>query len=478
MAGKLRAGVGSLATSFGSFISSPTGAAVAIGAAGAAMFKAVGDAERLGLEVGKLKDATGLSADEASRWIEVADDMGISADTVAGLMTKMEQNVGKNPDKFKELGLQIRYANDGTVDANATLLAAIQLLHDTKDPTEKAALAAQIFGKSWKDAAELIGAGADNVGKKLAAVDKAKLVDDGQIKRARDFRDAMDNLKDVGEDLAITLGQALIPAMTGVAKFARAAIDNVGGLDDKVLQLTGHAAGLADLIELGIFGPLNYGAIESAKAVGEANKEMQESNTRMGEMTRRILAAQAAQEEHKAAIEAVRDELKGSATPALVEYGDANKEAAEKAGGLSQSQQDVARDLDNVRAAIAAADVALQQLKGTLANEEATLAFKSAWSDLTAEVEKTGVVSDATRLRFEGLALSLAGITAFGGNKLKIALDLGDLETAERIVNSLTAVAESGVHIDVRTNMVVGSELRALLERDVRVNGPLPGTKG
>ena len=114
--GKLKAGVGSLGSTFTSFISSPAGAATAVSAVGAAAFAAVDKFASLGLEVGKLSDATGLSTEEASRWTEVGGDLGLTADTTAGLIEKMTQNLGKTPDKFKAMGIEVQHAADGTAD--------------------------------------------------------------------------------------------------------------------------------------------------------------------------------------------------------------------------------------------------------------------------------------------------------------------------------------------------------------------------
>ena len=161
--GKLKAGVGSLGQTFTSFISSPAGAATAITAVTAAAAKAVTAAADLGIQVGQLADSTGLSTEAASRWLEVGADMGVGADKIAGLIEKMTLNLGKSPAKFKELGIEVQTAADGTADMNATLLGAIEGLHKIQDPTKRATAAAQLFGKGWADASELIAKGADSV---------------------------------------------------------------------------------------------------------------------------------------------------------------------------------------------------------------------------------------------------------------------------------------------------------------------------
>ena len=251
--GKLKAGVGSLGSTFTSFISSPAGAATAVSAVGAAAFAAVDKFASLGLEVGKLSDATGLSTEEASRWTEVGGDLGLTADTTAGLIEKMTQNLGKTPDKFKAMGIEVQHAADGTADMNATLLGAIDRLHQIKDPTARAAAAAQLFGKSWSDASELIAQGADQVKKKLGEVADVKVLSESDVADAREFRDTMDQLKDAGEELALSLGKTLLPVITriadGLGTIAGAvapAVDGLGYMMDEVDSAFTSSKGLLE----------------------------------------------------------------------------------------------------------------------------------------------------------------------------------------------------------------------------------------
>ena len=71
MASKGGGFMGDLKGSMGTALAGGTAAVVAFAAKGVAEFQS------LGLEVGKFRDATGLSAEEASKWTEVAKDMGV-----------------------------------------------------------------------------------------------------------------------------------------------------------------------------------------------------------------------------------------------------------------------------------------------------------------------------------------------------------------------------------------------------------------
>lgn len=170
----------------------------------------------LAIAADKFAGATGLAVDEASRLLEVTGDLNIDAGTVETAIGKMNQNLGKSPDLFKELGIQVAYAKDGTVDANETFLNVIDRLNKIKDPATKARIATQLLGKGWRDMSQLISMGADDLRASLASVSDAKTITPAEAEKAKKFRDTMNDLKDVVEDLSIQIGEVLVPAIQEV----------------------------------------------------------------------------------------------------------------------------------------------------------------------------------------------------------------------------------------------------------------------
>jgi hypothetical protein len=84
------------------------------------------------------------------------------------------------------------------------------------------------------DVAELVGMGADGVREAMAGVENAKVIDDDEIRKARRFRDAMDDLKGVAESLTISVGEGLVPALSEAAENATFAADALGSVVDRV----------------------------------------------------------------------------------------------------------------------------------------------------------------------------------------------------------------------------------------------------
>src|SRR4051812_32174297 len=98
--GKLKVGASGVNTAIGGMLKNPAGLAAGVTAAGAAALKFAGDAAELGVNVGKMADATGLSTEAASRWTEVAGDIGIDAGTIESAVGKMNKTAAATPGEF------------------------------------------------------------------------------------------------------------------------------------------------------------------------------------------------------------------------------------------------------------------------------------------------------------------------------------------------------------------------------------------
>lgn len=231
--GKLKAGskvaFNAISANAASFATAAAGAFVTVAAKGIEAF------QDLALSADKFASATGLAVEEASRLIEVTGDIGIDAGTVETAIGKMNQNLGASPDLFKELGVQVAYAKDGTVDANETFLNVVDRLNKIKDPAEKARVATKLLGKGWRDMSQLINMGADELRASLQGVSEGKVIDAKEVEKAKKFRDAMNDLNDVVEDLTIELGESLVPVLTDLAEI----MQDLNGLADVFEKIPG-----------------------------------------------------------------------------------------------------------------------------------------------------------------------------------------------------------------------------------------------
>lgn len=208
------------------------GAAVGVGVA----LKNLGDKfQDAALNAKKLSDTTGLTVEKASRWQEVANDVGVSTDTLQSTFGKAVKAIGAAPEKFDALGVSVVRAKDGTIDMNATLLNAIGTINNIQDPTAKAALASQLFGKSWADLTPILSEGTDKIKANLAAVSDAKVITDGEVDSAKAWQASWDNINDTIDNLTLTVGKFIVdganPTIAVLADMAQQASDLLDTLD-------------------------------------------------------------------------------------------------------------------------------------------------------------------------------------------------------------------------------------------------------
>ena len=191
-------------------------------AAGAAIagfaVKAIGDFQKLALEVDKFSNASGLAAEEASRWVEVAGDIGVESGTLITAFNKLNKAAADNSKAFGQLGVEIATTASGATDVNKTFLTTVEALRKVEDPAKRAQLATQLLGKSWTEVSELIEMGSVELETALASVSDQKIIDEEEIRKAKELRAAQDALGDAFQEAALTLGEALIPALTATLK--------------------------------------------------------------------------------------------------------------------------------------------------------------------------------------------------------------------------------------------------------------------
>jgi hypothetical protein len=222
-AGKFKAGTSS---AFDAVKANAGNLAMAGGAALVAFgVKAVGAFQDTALEAGRLAESLGLTSEQASRLMEVSGDLGIDMGTVEKAIGKMNIEVAKSPKYFDEIGAAIAKNADGTTDVQQTFLNVVDAINKMPNATDRAAASQKLLGRGWKDMAELVGQGSEKLSASLGAVSDAKVIDEAEVKKAREFRDAMDKLKDASEDLMLVVGGELVPVLTDIADVAGVVTD-------------------------------------------------------------------------------------------------------------------------------------------------------------------------------------------------------------------------------------------------------------
>jgi hypothetical protein len=265
--GKFKAGsnaaLGAVKANAGAFALAAGTAIVGFAAKGVTAF------QELALASGELADATGLSVEEASRFIEVGGLLGYEVEQVRSVIEKMNKQMGLTPQYFADARVEIARTEGGAADVSETFLNVVDRLNEIKDPAERAATASKLLGKGWTGMAEVIAMGSDKLRKSLAEVSDSQVIDKDELKKAKDFRFAMDELNDELGDMALELGESLIPALT-IAVGKMADLAKYGGL---FLRGAGGAVQLSRE-QLAEFGDKAAIAAIAAEKLGDAYREM------------------------------------------------------------------------------------------------------------------------------------------------------------------------------------------------------------
>lgn len=222
-------------------------------AAGAALvtfgIKAVGAFERTAKAAIDMGAAVGMGTENASRWIAVGDDMGVSADKLTAAFGK----VGKSLDSgmWEKYGIATRDASGQVRTTNDIVLDAFDTLGKITNQTERAKAGNDLFGKGYQNLAPMIGKTRAEMEKYLGSVEDGQVITDKEAEKAERMRLAQDKLHDALNEVTMATGEfvaELAPAVEGVADFISWVVKARGATQDWARDL----AGLGDDIPLGI----------------------------------------------------------------------------------------------------------------------------------------------------------------------------------------------------------------------------------
>jgi hypothetical protein len=434
----------------------------AVAAAGALVafgVKAVSAFNDLALEADRFSDVTGVAVEDASRWIEVAGDVGVSGQAVQGAFQKMNKAIADG--KLDEFASSIVKAKNGTVDANATFQSMVTTIGAIKDPTDRAAAAQKAFGKGYAEIAELMEMSATDLQGALQSVSDQKVIDEEEVAKAKAFRASLDTLKDKAEDLTLMLGEQLVPAAIEVAE---AVSDAVGPVLELTDWLDRNSVG-AKKAESGIVtfgkalmgsavGPLGdtrdaLGDLVTGYDAGEAAlKEFETWNNKTGAS----LAASAF--ETRLATEATNElaEAIDPATVAYLEYQSGMLGARDAAAESIAIHKRLAEQMDDSRNAIEQMSGSVSRLKGLLSDRDAydnairaqneliwanQIAIDTAKNQKATEEEKATALDASKEALRRSIDETLTYIDTVGGippsqeTIIKAFLDEGKLAEAE-----------------------------------------------
>lgn len=193
--------------------------------------KAVGaftDTAKAAIDLGK---ATGLSTEEASRWIAVADDYEVSAETLTASIGKISRSL--DDTKWAEYGIETRDAAGNARSANDILLDTLDVLGKTTNETERARIGTELFGRGYAGLAPIIGETRAEYEQMLGSIEDGQVITEEEAEKAEKFRLAQDKLADALGEVTLAVGE-LVAGMAPMLDKTADAVALFTTLDEKM----------------------------------------------------------------------------------------------------------------------------------------------------------------------------------------------------------------------------------------------------
>lgn len=396
--GKLKSGVGEAEGGFAKLKAGAGGAldmirnnaALSAGAAGLAVGKFIADAiggfQEAALEANNFGDAVGLSVEDASRWIEVAGDLGVNVDALQGAVGKL--NIATANGVLDKLGV-------GGETTNERLINALQHLQGIPNAADRAKEGMALFGKSWTALVPLVETAGD-LRTALADVSGGQLKTEEDVAAAKRLRDAVDTLSDVFDRFMQTVGGAAIGAVSGFA-------EGLGNLAEQAEKLSDMTSGLGDIgSAFSFLNPISQvnnladafseatdfgqGWEQQLRGTGEA---LAKNIPVVGGWASSLFGADHAQEDAEKSAKELEESQKAAAIAAK-EQAEANDELAKALRGVADAQ------LASISSALALADAGDRTTDAVAKYDEATrLATEAGGANTAANDEMRRSMNDA-----------------------------------------------------------------------------------
>ncbi len=200
-----------------------------IGVALAAPFiKAISVFSKVGDELDKMSKRTGFAVESLSALGFAAEQSGANLATLEkGIRTMqrvindLERGLSTSKDAFEDLGITLKEIIDLSPEDQFKLIA--QKVSEIEDPTKKAALAMQVFGKAGSQLIPLLDGGAKGIEAFIKEAEKLGLVVTGEeAAAAAEFTDEVNILTRSFEKLFFNIGSSVLPIFKDLRVFFQA----------------------------------------------------------------------------------------------------------------------------------------------------------------------------------------------------------------------------------------------------------------
>lgn len=212
-------------------------------------------------DLNTLSKVSGIGTKDLQKYALAADLVDVSVESIAKSQTKMKKSMlsaqkgtGSAADAWKKLGVSVVDSSGHLRDQDEVFQETIKALGEMQNPTERDALAMQLFGKSATELNPLIEDAGETYQRVADIFEKndLKLIDQDTLNKANEFNDSIDTIKATGQLALQTLGMQLAgylaPAVEKISQAMEKFFGWLSKLSPQTLTIIGIIAGLVAAI--------------------------------------------------------------------------------------------------------------------------------------------------------------------------------------------------------------------------------------
>lgn len=224
-------------------------------------------------ELVDLGNKTGFTVQQLQEMQYIGGQVGVDLETMTGSLSKLTRSMadakdgGAAADVFKKLGVAVTDSSGALRNNNEVYQEALAALGQISNPTERDALALELFGKSALELNPLIKTSADEMAAMTKeATELGAVVDTDTVNSLESLGDGFASLKASAEGNMMTLASSMAPALSGMIDIGKSTMKE---FTDIISGSNGDLAAAAPRLG-GLLGKLLTTIVKKIPGMGQA----------------------------------------------------------------------------------------------------------------------------------------------------------------------------------------------------------------
>ncbi len=240
--------------------------------------KLIENAAEFGVQTGKLANILGSTELQAAAVNQAMHGIGKTGDDYANTIVKLTIRMKTQEGAWNALGVATRNSKGELLGAQQILENGLSVMNTYKAGTDRNAFAVEFFGRTAKEAGELVHVTSGYIQEQAMYMEKLGVNTTDAEEQSVEFNTTMNTLSGIVQDLGLRIGQTLLPQLTQWGE------DLKGPLSDGIKQVGDLLVALIDIIMIvvGAFGQL-------MSVAGGAIDAMNTAAIGLGESTHKLL---------------------------------------------------------------------------------------------------------------------------------------------------------------------------------------------